>query len=132
MGIFLKEFIVGCRCNKGKVNKKEAVSFISRLLFTFDLCASKNYIMTRKFILLNIVAVLIFLFMLIDVFWIERNEEHYGWQYYALFIAACFSSLLVVADNFIVAKIKNNFKLFLVELIVLIIAVSLGFVILNS
>jgi hypothetical protein len=88
--------------------------------------------MTRKFTLLNIVAILLFLFMLINIFWVERKEEHYGWQYLALIMTAGFSSLLVVADYFIQAKIKNNFKLFLVELIVLVLAVSLGFLVLNS
>ncbi len=88
--------------------------------------------MTRKFTLLNIAATLIFLFILFNVFWVERKEEHSAWQYFALIMAAGFSSLLVVADYFIQAKIKNNFKLFLVELIVLIIAVSLGFLVLNN
>jgi hypothetical protein len=88
--------------------------------------------MTRKFTLLNIAAILLFLFMLFNVFWLERKEDHSGWQYFTLIMSAGFSSLLVVADYFIQAKIENNFKLFLVELIVLIIAVSLGFLILNN
>lgn len=87
----------------------------------------------RKITLLNFAAVALLLFMIIKVLVVNHTTNYNnGWDIFAIFIFAGFSSLLIVVDYFIQTKIKNRLKLFFVELFVLIIVVGIGFLLINN
>ena len=87
--------------------------------------------MIRRFTLLNLVAVCLTIFMLIMTILNYRKNTN-GWDIFALIMALSFSSLLVIIDYFIQAKIKSTLKIFVVELLALIVLLGLGVLISNN
>jgi len=89
--------------------------------------------MTQKITLLNFAAVALFLFTVIEILIVNHKANYNnGWDIFAIFMCAGFSSLLIVVDYFIQTKIKNRLNLFLVELIVLIVMVGIGLLLINN
>jgi hypothetical protein len=87
--------------------------------------------MTRKFTLLNIAAACLIIFMFVVTI-LNYKKSNNGWDTFTFFMAAGFSSLLFILDYFIQTKIKTTLKLFIVELLALIILSGLGILITNS
>ena len=87
--------------------------------------------MTRKFTLLNIAAACLIIFMFVVTI-LNYKKSNNGWDIFTFFMAASFSFLLFILDYFIQTKIKTTLKLFIVELLALIILSGLGILITNS
>jgi hypothetical protein len=86
--------------------------------------------MIRKFTLLNVAAICFIIFMFIMTI-LNHTKTNNGWDIFALFIALGFSSLLVIVDYFLQAKIKSALKLFIIELLALIVLSGLGILIID-
>ncbi len=87
--------------------------------------------MTRKFTLLNLAAVCLIIFMLVMTI-LNYKESDNGWGIFAFLMTVGFSSLLIILDYFVQTKIKTALKLFIIELLLLIVLSGLGILITNS
>ena len=87
--------------------------------------------MTRKFTLLNVAAVCLIIFMLVITILYYKQSDN-GWGIFAFFMAIGFSSLLIIVDYFVQTNIKTARKLFIIELLVLIVLSGLGILMINS
>jgi len=76
--------------------------------------------MTRKFTLSNLAAACLIIFMFVVTI-LNYKKSNNGWDIFTFFMAAGFSSLLFILNYFIQTKIKTTLKLFIVELLALII-----------
>jgi hypothetical protein len=63
---------------------------------------------------------------------LNYSKSNNGWDIFAFFMAVGFSSFLIVVDYFVQTKIKTALKLFIVELLLLVILSGLGILIINS